>query len=361
MIARRLSILLALAALASGSAVAARAAELPPGPRLLVSQLGPGFATKLFTVGPSGTDRQILVSRSGKQWPIIAGRAAWSPDGSRLAVAGLTSLQPTQNGIPQLLFLFSAGGGKLRPVKGTAGGSNPVFAPDGHTIAFAKDKFVFDFSGEKLRTYESTAIWLVDLGTGKTRQLTPWRNHLRQEPSSFSPDGSVLASTRTIAERPPQAVGVHLDGSAASVLVPGTASAPVFSPDGTRIAFLRNLTHAGPTHPRNLRGGRSAARLKVLRNDLYTALLGGAEQRRLTTTPTLNESLPDWDPSGQRLAYAVNRPIHSAAEVLSASSRIRAVNADGTCTTELLDSGRVLLGAPVWQLGAGREAGAIAC
>jgi Tol biopolymer transport system component len=360
-IARRLSILLALAALASGTAIEAQAAEPPAGPRLLVSQVGPGFSSKLFTVGPRGTDRQVLASRSGKQWPIFAGRGAWSPNGSRLLVAGVTSLKPTEDGIPTRLFVLPAGGGKLEPVKGTAGGLYPVFAPDGHTVAFAKDKVVFDFSGEKLRTYESAAIWLVDLDSGKTRQLTPWRNHLRLEPSSFSPDGSVLASTRTIAERPPEAVGIHLDGSAASVLVPGTANDPVFSPDGTRIAFLRNLTPAGAKHPRNPRGGRSATRLKVLRNDLYTALLGGAEQRRLTTTPTLNESLPSWDPSGQRLAYAVNELIHSSAEVMGASSRIRAVNADGTCTTDMLDSGQVLLGGPTWQPGPGREAGPISC
>jgi Tol biopolymer transport system component len=360
-IARRLSILLALAALALGSDVEAEAAELPSGPRLLVSQVGPGFSTKLFTVGPSGTDRQVLVRRTGKQWPVIVGKAAWSPDGSRLVVAGLTSLQPTRNGIPKQLFLLPADGGGLQPVAGTASATNPVFAPDGHTVAFAKEKFAVMWNGKSLRTYESSSIWLIDLDTGKVRQLTAWGNGLRQEPSSFMPDGSVLASTRRIADRPPEAVGIPLDGSAASVLIPGTASEPVFSPDGTRIAFLRDLTNAGAMHRRHLRGGRSAARLQVRRNDLYTALLGGAEQRRLTTTPTLNESLPSWDPSGRRLAYGVNGLISSAAEVLRASSRIRVINADGTCTTDLLDSGPVILGGPTWQPGPGREAGPISC
>jgi hypothetical protein len=37
------------------------------------------------------------------------------------------------------------------------------------------------------------------------------------------------------------------------------------------------------------------------------------------------------------------------------------INADGTCSTLLLMSGRVLFSGPSWQPGPGREAGPISC
>ena len=121
--------------------------------------------------------------------------------------------------------------------------------------------------------YRSVSVWLVDIETGKRRQLTPWRDGLDQAPSSFSPDGSVLATTRSVDEKRPEAIAIDVDAATASALIPGSASDPVFSPDGSRIAFLR-----GPT-----RGFGK-------KQDLYTASPGGGELRRLTKTPRLNET-----------------------------------------------------------------------
>lgn len=69
-------------------------------------------------------------------------------------------------------------------------------------------------------------------------QLTPWRNRLAQIPSSFSPDGSRLAFTRYVADKPPEALAMEFNGSADTVLS-RNAIEPVYSPDGLRIAFLR--------------------------------------------------------------------------------------------------------------------------
>jgi Tol biopolymer transport system component len=340
---RRIGLGLTLIALIAGVGDASAAA--PPGPRLALNQVGPSFlGTKLITVGPTGADRQILAGGTIKRPPYPLGRAAWSPDGSRLAIAAVTPLRATRKGPSKQLFLLAADGGKPRPLKGTAGGISPVFAPDGRTVAFGKEKLVFKLKDGELQIYSSTSVWLVDIKAGKSRQLTPWRNGLRQEPSSFSPDGSVLATTRVIDEKRPEVVAVDIDDGKSSVLVPGSASDAVFSPDGTRIAFVR-----GPD-----RGFGK-------RQDLYTASLGGGDLRRLTKTPTLNEAFPTWDPSGQRLAYGANGVISSVDELFSVSGGIRAINADGTCATDLLEYDGAFLAVPAWQPGPGREAGPISC
>jgi Tol biopolymer transport system component len=302
------------------------------------------LGAKVITIGPAGADRQILVRGSFKRPPMPFGRVAWSPDGSRLVFAATTARPSVRISILKQLFLLAADGGEPLPLKGTEGAVSPVFSPTGQAVAFGKERVAYKRRGGSLQFYSSTSIWLFDIKSGKSRQLTPWRNGLRQEPSSFSPDGSVLASTRTIDEKRPEAIAVKLDGTGSSWLVPGSAEDPVFSPDGTRIAFLR-----GPQ-----RGFGK-------KQDLFTARPGGEELRRLTKTPTLNESFPSWDPSGQRLAYGANGVISSPGELFSVSGGIRAINADGTCVTDLLEFGGALLAAPVWQPGPGREAGPLSC
>lgn len=333
---------MALAALALG--VGDAAAMVPEGPRLALSQVGPSFlGAKLITVGPTGADRRVLTGGTIKRPPYPLGRAAWSPDGSRLAIAAMTRLRATRKSLPIRLFELAADGGKPRPLKGTAGGSYPVFAPDGRTVAFAKDRYVVKLR-DGFKFYSHSSIWLLDIDTGKGRRLTPWRKNTSLEPSSFSPDGSVLAATRTVDGKRPEAIAVDVDDGKSSVLIPGSASEPVFSPDGARIAFLR-----GP------------ARKFGKNQDLYTARPGGGEMRRLTKTPRLNEALPSWDPSGQRLAYGANGVISSAEALFSISGGIRTINADGTCATNLLEYDGAFLAAPTWQPGPGREAGPLSC
>lgn len=333
---------LALIALIAG--VGDAAAAVPAGPRLAVGQVGPSFlGSKLITVGPTGANRRVLAGGTIKRPPYPVGRTAWSPDGSRLVIAAMTPLPATRNGPPTQLVVLPAEGGRLRPLKETVSGSYPVFAPDGRTVAYAKDRYVVKLR-DGFQFYSLNSIWLVNIDDGKSRRLTPWRKNVSQEPSSFSPDGSVLAATRTIDGKRPEAIAVDVDDGKSSVLIPGSASDPVFSPDGARIAFFR-----GP------------ARKFGKNQDLYTARPGGGGLVRLTKTPKLNEAMASWDPSGQRLAYGANGVISAPEELFSVSGGIWMINADGTCATDLLEYDGAILAAPAWQPGPGREAGPISC
>ncbi len=358
-VSRRLLVLL-VTCLAFGSLAQSVAALAPDGPRLAFSRLGPGSGGELYTAGPEGGQRRSLLPEKGRKRPLPWGKAAWSPDGSRLAISGLTLSQPGKSGYPSQLFLVSADGGEPEPLPGTREGASPVFSPDGRTLAFARERVVLRLNERNEIAYQSTSIWLLDLPSGNTRQITPWRNRLSQVPSSFSPDGSVLALTRHVADRPPEAIGISFDGSTASVLVRGSAIEPMFSPDGSRIAFVRGPIREVVRH-REHRGGSETTRWIVRLGDLYSVRYGGGELRRLTETPKLIETEPSWDPSGQRLAYLEVDPFRAESGASDLGRRLRAINADGTCGTELLHFANSLLYGPSWQPGPGREAGPISC
>lgn len=348
-----LSVVLLLAF--AGSALA----EVPAGPRLAVSTLG-SSGSRLYTVDPQGEQPQTILARGSRGLPVVWSDAAWSPDGTRLVIAGVTSLKPRDGGFPKRLFLLSAEGGKPEPLKGTVGGLRPVFSPDGHSVAFAREKLDLGPSPEADFAYASASIWITDLDTGKTRQLTPWRNRLRQYPSSFAPDGSVLAFTRYAGDKPPEAIGINFDGSAASVLVRGSAIEPVFTPDGTRIAFVRGPTREVVRREKTAHGS-TTTRWHARLADLYTVRAGGGDLRRLTKTPRVDESEPSWDPSGQRLAFVVTHPLESQVASAGEGAAIRVSNADGSCAVDLLGPQRGMLYGPSWQPGAGRGAGPLSC
>ena len=196
----------------------------------------------------------------------------------------------------------------------------------------------------------SASIWLLDIDSGAFGQLTPWRDGLSAYPSSFSPDGSILAISRQW-RNSHAAVAVRLDGSGETVLA-RNAGEPVYSPDGTRLA----MTTVGKR--RSI--GRKGVTLTFSPPDLAVAAADGSGLTRLTRTRNL-ELAPSWDPSGQRIAYTLLTPSLDEASILGAGDSIMEINADGSCKTKILSVPRVSLFGATWQPGAGREAGPISC
>lgn len=341
-----------LFAAAAGSADAA----VPAGPRLAYVKFGLSpQRLELVTVDASGA-LPLRVAGGGlrtRPLPYLTA-PSWSRDGSLIAFSGLLGAERREGEGPRLqMFVVAADGSGLRKVPGTDGAFYPVFSPDGHTIAFARQRQRHrpnENGGEDL-VYESVSVWLADLAGGAPRRITPWRNRLRQTPSSFSPDGSVLAITRAAGDRGSEAVGLKLDGSPPSVLA-RNAFDPVYSPDGSRVAFLR-----GPRRTFRERNGTTTATF----TDLYAMSASGGEAIQLTRTPRTVELMPSWDPSGQRLAYVEMMPLRSESSLLGFGNSIMQINPDGSCRSKLLSFPRVALFGPAWQPGPGREAGRIEC
>lgn len=344
----------------AGVATNARAVE-PAGPRLAFlewkvhDEALEHSEMTLATGGPSGEARRRLVGPQGME-PNPLGGLSWSPDGSELAfVAAAPGSE--ENAI----YLVGAEGGEPRIVPGTLRGSDPVVSPDGSRIAFSRSRIHVGLDPKHPippRSYFSTSTWIVPVGGGKPRQLTRWANGLSASPSSFSPDGRLLALDRSYAPaRGPEAVAIDLRRGG-TTLIAKHAKTPVFSPDGSKVALI--------SYRDRIVSGEGEERVAV--GELYVANRAGKGMIRLTEDPDRQEADPSWDPSGKRIAY-VEETAHWA---VGLTGVLMEVNADGSCRKRLLGVprregkyGPPLSGpgfySPVWQPGPGREAGPISC
>lgn len=362
--ARRANVLL-LATLLLFVFLGAVAAASPPGPRLAVVSLrDPGW-TQLFTVDPHGGARESLYALSASKAPRAVypySAPSWSPDGKRIAFTALNEEIPEFGRTGTSLASISVEGGAVKPIPGTGNGYDPVFSPDGRTIAFARQQERHGRS-EGEDNFESVAIWLADLRTGKSKPLTTWRDDVFLFPASFSPDGSRLAISRRMGTKPTEAAELGLDGKPIGVLA-RNAYEPIYSPDGRSIAFLRGPLKEVTRHFPPSGRLRLAARM----TDIFLMNPSGGGVRRLTHTERAVEEAPRWDPSGQRLAYTDWRPFdygEESAEVQESvgfefSKSVRVINADGTCPTTILSGLDSIHFAAVWQPGA-RGAAATSC
>ncbi len=366
--ARRVGIVVALATSLLIVFMGAFAAASPPGPRLAVVKLRKEEWNQLLTVDPLGGAPESLsagsaskVSRSVYPWS----PPSWSPDGTQIAFTALNEVLPEFGSTGTSLARIAVDGGLVKPIPDSTNGFEPVFSPDGHTIAFARQREAHTserFGDDHL--FESVSIWLADLKTGKSRPLTPWRDGVFLFPASFSPDGSRLAVSRRIDGKAVEAAEIGLDGKPIRVLA-RNAYEPIYSPDGQSIAFLR-----GPVKEVVRRFPPSGRlRLSARLADIFVRSSVGGGLRRVTNTKRAAEEAPRWDPSGRRLAYSEWRPFDygkESAEVQEAvgfgfGKAVKTINVDGTCPTTVLSGLDSMYFAAAWQPGIGREAGPTNC
>lgn len=298
----------------------------PAGPRLAVIEetRNPRRVT-LLTVDPHG--RAPMRIAGGQEWegPVEAwGQLSWHPDGTEIAYPVINSI-----------FVAGVDGSGARELN-IARAERPVYSPDGRTLAFTR------YSGGE------AAIWTIDLVTGAQRQLTPTRRGLTYVGSSFSPDGATLLATRIDRKRQGKAevVALHLGTGGVTRLL-GNGFAPVYSPDATRVAFLREVGKRQVIREEG-RSWRTA--------DLFVLETASHSVRRLTRTPHKDEAYVSWDPSGERIAFDRFRGGH-----FEWANSVVQINADGTCEDEILARRRTVFVGTGWQPGPGREAGRIDC
>lgn len=237
---------------AQGGKIAPSAAK-PAGaslsPLRIVTREGTNFGA---FVSPS-RDR-ILINLQGALWslPMNGGQARrltddlwepvaadWSPDGRRLVV------QAYVDGMFHLWTVKPDGSDRRQLTRGDFDDLEPRWSPNGAAIVFVSDR-----AGNK-------DLWTLDVATGAVKQLT------------FGADATSGADVSALA---------GFFGVAAWI------SDPAWSPDGGRIAFVRNRA------------------LEVL--DLKTG------QTRVLHKGGGGPTSPSWDPSGQTLAFQEGGGLH---------------------------------------------------
>ena len=138
----------------------------------------------------------------------------------------------------------------------------------------------------------SEQIWIMNPDGSRARALTPAMDSLNERFPVWSPDGSAIAflSNRHAPGRARPAIFVmNADGTSAWKVGPDAIpyqGAPHFSPDGRQIVFAGGRMDGGP-----------------LKTDLYVMDVYGSEVRRLTDLDGF-VSCPRWSPRGDLILFS---------------------------------------------------------
>jgi Tol biopolymer transport system component len=321
---RAIALLPAICIIVLGGMALPVQAAIPEGPQITV--LTEGFDTKsrraIVTMGPKGETPQAMIEGVGWSQP------SWSADGSLLAFGSYGEWDG------EVVAVAETDGPGIRFFRhARLVGEHPVMAPDGQTVAYS---------------YKSS-VWLLNVISGSVRRAAP--RALREtdfEPSSFSPDGSALAGT--LGWLGSEAVAVDLRTGRVSVLA-REASEPVYSPDGSEVAFIRwnNWRRNGIDD-----GSPPIDELRVTR-------IGTLPRSRLLLRSHKLLVRPSWDPSGERIAFTRTRVYENGYDDPLQGDALMAINADGTCLKRVYTDRETTVYGATWRPGPGREAGPISC
>ena len=195
---------------------------------------------------------------------------------------------------------------------------SPAISPDGKWLAFASNRL------------QNAELYLMDLNTRSLRQLTH-TDELDEYMPAFSPDGKSIAfvteRTRGGMMLPPvQASGS--DPSSASIYlmdidgrnqrplidIEGAHRAPVFSPDGQKIAFESRA----PAQENGSTENNDTLEIYIIQTD-------GTHKMQLTHND-VDDGHPTWAPNGKQIAFT---------SMVDDIYQIFSVNAEGGAVTQL--------------------------
>jgi Tol biopolymer transport system component len=213
---------------------------------------------------------------------------------------GRIAFAELRDGNFQLYSVRPDGSGEHQLTSGPGRHLCPNFSADGRWMAYCADT-----SG----TFE---IWTMKQNGAAHKQLT----HLGGFAifPDISPDGSKIAFGGTVGSDPKENIYV-VDSATGDGLTRLTNCAtdaclnnyPVWSPDGTRIAFIHSEQFDADGNP--------------VDEQVWVMNADGSNQHPLTSGGFPKDQVPDWSPDGSKIAY------HSGTSV---SGGIWVMNADGS-------------------------------
>ena len=247
---------------------------------------------------------------------------AWSPDGQRLIFyplrkqdSGLRSKYNIPFHFP-LYIIDANGAGQKRLLDVSVVLGEVRWSPDGKRLLFAsayEDPHRNDPGVRRGIQTLSTALYILDMGTAKSKRITIMAETDLMAFPSWSPDGiKVVFSCGRPPHQPREICVVNVDGTHEQQLTTRGESAvmPTWSSDGRQIAFV-----AARRSPSEQQGGA------------YVIDANGTNQKRVSRLLISNVS---WSPDGKSL-------------LIDSSGGTYIVNIEGNYATKLsLGSGRVL-------------------
>jgi WD40-like Beta Propeller Repeat len=194
-----------------------------------------------------------------------------SPDGTMVAYTS-----PDDAGTYQV-FIASLNGTDVQQVThDRRGAAAPDWSPDGAAI-------VFNDQGDGVGQGDVSNIFVLDLATGETSQVTNVKAPIHADAPEFSPDGASIVydlHPSSPSSLPSSSASVRLRivpvTGGKSVLLVGGAALGTFSPDGSTLAMACS-------------------------DGICIADAQGTNLRTLVSGPSLTD--PRWSPDGTRIAY----------------------------------------------------------
>jgi Tol biopolymer transport system component len=247
----------------------------PNGNKIAFVTQGEESENYLYIMDADGTDVKLLVTEEAG----IGQTVAWSPAGDKILYMRVN---------PQGLFVFSfsivsidADGSNQKEL--VPAGAFPTWSPDGSTIAYSAES-----DGAK------SSIFLMNADGTNQRRLTPPMALVRHAAWAFNSNkilfvGGEGSTTNIFVVDATGGEPTNLTNDVA----PSQVWSPSWSPDGNRIAFLRD--EPGDSYIRNL---------VVMNSD-------GSDQMLLTESLTEEgyaqvSFYPSWSPDSKQIAFSLS-------------------------------------------------------